>query len=181
MMITTEPLERSIAAVPLSRTVADDWSRRLEAELPALRRYARALAANIDDANDLVQNCMTAALRARGQWRGEGSLRAWLMTILRRDFYRGAKRRSAWRTISVEALGDGWEPAAPPSVDPLAMRSMASALERLSDEQREVLTLVAVEGRSYAETADIIGAPIGTVMSRLSRAREKLRAAVGPM
>lgn len=155
-----------------------------------MRRYARALAANADEAEDLVQEAVTKALTHWAQWRGAGPLRAWLFTILRNSFHHETRRRSRWRAIRVGFGGDPGgprrgddaappEPEAPRAPDPMFLSHVSAALAQLSDEQREVLVLVAVEGFSYAEAAEVTGAPIGTIMSRLSRAREKLRAATG--
>lgn len=147
----------------------------LEAELTALRRYARALSPTADQANDLVQDTVTRALGRWEQWRGVGPLRAWLFAIMRNSFYEDARRAARWRMVSINAEDAPPEPAAPEAIDPLFLRDLGKALEKLTDEQRETLFLVSVEGLSYAEAAELTGAPIGTVMSRLSRARARLR------
>ncbi len=159
----------------------------LEAEAPGLRRFARALAPDADAAADLVQDTMAQALHAWDQWRGDGPLRAWLFTIMRNLNRRSAARAARWRAIAApdrdpDALEDAIEARipAPPAVDPVYLGEVGRAVAELPDDQRAVLALVAVEGFSYQEAADALGVPIGTVMSRLSRARERLRARTEP-
>ncbi|MEO1329830.1 MAG: sigma-70 family RNA polymerase sigma factor [Pseudomonadota bacterium] len=160
----------------------------LEAEALGLRRFARALARDPDAAADLVQDTLAQALKAWGQWRGDGPLRAWLFVIMRNLNRRGAAREARWRAIAPprhedeDTMEDPIEArvAAPAGVDPVYLREVADAVASLPEDQRETLVLVAVEGLSYQEAADVIGAPIGTVMSRLSRARARVRAATDP-
>ena len=133
--------------------------RGLEPLIPALRRFARALSRDAETADDLVQDTMVRALRAEHLFHG-GDLRTWLFTILLnldRNRRRGLSRRPTLAVIE--------------DVDPAA----APGLTLLPPEQREVLLLVTLEGMSYREAADVQGVPIGTVMSRLSRARAALR------
>lgn len=146
----------------------------LAAELDALRRYARVLASGPDEANELVQETMARAAERWSQWRGDAPLRAWLYAILRNCRNQEMRRRSRWRMVDLETAGEPQDAATPS--DPLLLRQVNAALAQLPDEQRETLFLVAVDGMSYAEAADVTGAPIGTVMSRLSRARARLRA-----
>lgn len=159
-----------------SKATMQDRNLIIEAELPSLRRYARALAADADRANDLVQDCVTSALAHWGQYRGDGPVRAWLFTIMRNAFFRSVRRDARWTMVSIDEAA---EPAAPAQVDPLYLREVGAALAALSLEQREVLALVAVEGLTYAEAAAVTDTPIGTVMSRLGRARAKLRELMG--
>lgn len=163
------------------RAVADPagFRRRMTDEIPSLQRYARSLAGSRADAEDLVQETLALALRFGRQWRGDGPLRAWLFTILRNEFKRTRRVAARWRTIDVDDVDGAAAPQAPAGVDPFVLKKLADALAELPDDQREVLVLVSVEGASYAEAARIVGAPIGTVMSRLSRARAKLRAKAG--
>lgn len=160
----------------------------LEAETSALRRFARALASDADAAADLTQDTLAQALKAWAQWRGDGPLRAWLFAIMRNLNRAQAARQARWRAITVAPApgAEEGEPIearlpAPPEVDPVYLGEVGAAMARLPDEQREVLALVAVEGFSYQEAADLLETPIGTVMSRLSRARAKLRAEVEPI
>ncbi|MDJ1157745.1 sigma-70 family RNA polymerase sigma factor [Chelatococcus sp. SYSU_G07232] len=147
----------------------------LEAEIPALRRYARALARDRDVADDLVQDTLLRALGAESRWR-DGNLRTWLFTILtnlNRNRLRGLARRPPRAEVETIDLAH----AAPaPSAE---MYDILRALDQLTTEQREILLLVALEGLSYAEGAEVLGIPLGTVMSRLSRARAAFRTALG--
>lgn len=145
----------------------------LERHIPALRRYAWVLTRGSDEADDLVQDCLERALSRRGSYRGRGELKAWLFSILHNLFVSG-RRRSALRAHPV------LEPAMEPPVEGgqearLAMQQTLAALDALPEEQRAVLVLVGVEDLSYEETARALGVPLGTVMSRLSRGRERLR------
>lgn len=150
-------------------------------EIPHLRRYARALARDRDEADDLVQDCLERAIRKRHQWRRRGSIRSWLFRTLYRTFINGQTRRTRERAqLPVDGPYEGIherlrEP--PRQEDHLAWQDMAAALGRLPDQQRAALLLVALEGMSYDEAADILAVPVGTVRSRLSRAREALRTA----
>ncbi|OLP61996.1 RNA polymerase subunit sigma [Xaviernesmea oryzae] len=145
--------------------------------VPALRRYARALTRDRDQADDLVQDCLERAIRKKGLWTPKGPLRAWLFRILLnllRNDMRARRRRP--QTMPIENFVG--ELAAPDSpFERLALVELARAIDRLPDEQREVLLLVAVEGMSYAEAAGILDIPLGTLMSRLGRARAAIRAA----
>ncbi len=141
--------------------------------VPRLRRYARALAGNRDDADDLVQATLEKAWSRAASWQGVADMRAWLFTILHHvhvDGVRGAR-------VHTVPLDDATpEVPVPPAHDGrLAVLDCEAALARLSAEQREVLLLVALEDLPYADAARVLGIPVGTVMSRLSRARERLR------
>lgn len=151
----------------------------IEACVPALRRYARALTRNADQADDLVQDCLERAIRKRRLWLPTGPLRAWLFRILL-NLYRNDIRRDRRRgeQVTLEALTI--EPSIPaPQPGRLALAEIARAIETLPNEQREALLLVVLEGTSYAEAARILGIPDGTLMSRLSRARAALRSMTG--
>ena len=144
--------------------------------IPSLRRYARGLAAQRERADDLVQDTLERAFSRHALWHGRGTLRAWLFALMHNLFI---DRLRAERSRPEDALGDAApEPLAPaaPADRRLALRDLERALQRLPAEQREVLLLVGVEELAYREVAAILGVPIGTVMSRLSRARERLRA-----
>lgn len=144
--------------------------RGLEPLIPALRRFARALARDQETADDLVQDTLVRALRAEHLFHG-GDLRTWLFTILLnldRNRRRGLSRRPVIAAI------DDVDPAAPPVSDGTA-KDIERGLALMPPEQREALLLVTLEGMSYREAADVQGVPIGTIMSRLSRARAMLR------
>jgi RNA polymerase sigma factor (sigma-70 family) len=141
--------------------------------VPRLRRYARALAGNRDDADDLVQNTLERAWAKSGLWRGVTDMRAWLFSMMHNLHVDGVRRP---RLFTVAQDEDTPEiPVAPTQGDRLAVLDLEAALEQLPVEQKEILLLVALEDMSYAEVAQTLGVPIGTVMSRLSRGRERLR------
>ncbi|HMV52334.1 MAG TPA: sigma-70 family RNA polymerase sigma factor [Rhodocyclaceae bacterium] len=143
------------------------------AEIPRLRRYARALTGDAARADDLVQDTLERALSRFSLWR-PGNLRAWLFTIMHNIFVNQIKSAANIDYLADELLPD--LPLRATQSDNLELRDLDRALSRLSAEQREVLLLVGLEDLSYEEAARIVGTPIGTVMSRLSRGRERLRA-----
>ncbi len=144
----------------------------IAAHIPRLRRYARALAGDSHRADDLVQDTLERALTKFHLWRHGSDLRAWMFTIMHNVFINQLKAR---RELALdEAVEDGLQSA--PQSDPLELRDLDTALRRLPVEQREVLLLVGLEQLSYAEASQALGVPVGTVMSRLSRGRERLRA-----
>jgi RNA polymerase sigma-70 factor (ECF subfamily) len=142
----------------------------VEAAIPALRRYARALTRNADIADDLVQDTLVRALRSEHLFHG-GDVRSWLYTILtnlNRNRLRSLARRPALSPIEENDAPDFAGPEA-------GGRDIERALATLVDDQRTALLLVVLEGLSYREVADIQGVPIGTVMSRLARARAQIK------
>jgi RNA polymerase sigma-70 factor (ECF subfamily) len=145
------------------------------AEIPRLRRYARALLRDREAADDLVQDCLERALTRLENWRTGESPRRWLFTIMHHLFVdqtRKVKRRS--ETMPIEAAQEMASPAT--QVENLASREILEALQAISPERRAALVMVAIEGFSYAEAAETLGIPAGTLMSRISRGREDLRA-----
>ena len=127
----------------------------LEEHIPALRRYAFALVRHEQDADDLVQSSLLRAVDSLGSGAEVRSLRPWLLTILHNLFVSEWRKRRVRREVA-----DVWR-----------------RLNDLPEEQRQVLLLVSVEEMSYAEVAAILAIPVGTVMSRLSRARDRMAAA----
>lgn len=147
----------------------------ITAEIPRLRRYARALTADAERADDLVQDCLERAWARQHQYDGRSELRPWLFAILH-NLHANAARSYHRRPVFVDV--DGLVeagPVAPAHDGELALQELARAMERLSDEQRAVLLLVGVEELTYPQAAEVLRVPVGTVMSRLSRARERLR------
>ena len=142
--------------------------------LPQLRRYARALTGDPAWADDLVQDTAERALARWKAFRPDSNLRAWLLTILRHLYIDQLRMR---REIAVDDESAPWRNLEAPrgEVDGLVLRDVQRALYHLPVEQREVLLLVCVEELSYQEASTALGVPIGTVMSRLSRAREHMR------
>jgi RNA polymerase sigma-70 factor (ECF subfamily) len=145
--------------------------------LPRLRRFARALAGNVSDADDLVQVAIERALAKSEQLRDGAPLAGWMFGILRNAWIDEARARARRRRVFVpEELG---EQVADPNSAPAQILPVQQAMERLPDEQREVIGLVLIEGLSYREAAAIIGAPVGTITSRLARGREALQNMLG--
>jgi RNA polymerase sigma-70 factor (ECF subfamily) len=148
----------------------------IEALIPRLRRFARALTGGRDAADDLVQDTLERAWAKRELWQAGTNLRAWLFTVMHGVFVNGTRRRRP--SESLDALdGDAGQRAdgSASAETATAVRELGEALQRLPDEQRQVVLLVGLEQFSYAEAAGVLGVPIGTVMSRLARGRERLR------
>ncbi|NQV98412.1 MAG: RNA polymerase sigma factor [Rhodospirillales bacterium] len=144
-------------------------------QIPHLRRYAAALLADRDNADDLVQECLARAISRHHLWKPTGTVRTWLFTILHNlhvNQIRDQKRKPEFLSdpVGYEQHGE-----LPRQENRLEVRDLQRALQKLPDDQRAVLLLVGLEGHSYAEVALIVDAPIGTVMSRLARARDGLR------
>lgn len=151
----------------------------IEACVPALRRYARALTRNADQADDLVQDCIERALRKRGLFRPTGPMQAWLYRMLL-NLYRNSLRQTRRRDDHVPIESLLVEPSTPaPQPGRIALGEMSRAIDQLPPEQREALLLVVLEGVSYEEAATILEIPAGTLMSRLYRARTALRQLTG--
>ena len=147
-------------------------SAEIVAHIPRLRRYARALAGDSHRADDLVQDTLERALAKFHLWRHGSDLRAWMFSIMHNVFINQLKAR---RELALDDATEAVLAGAPQS-DPLQLRDLDAALRKLPVEQREVLLLVGLEQLSYAEVSKALGIPLGTVMSRLSRGRERLRA-----
>ena len=152
-----------------------DLSRLVEQEIPRLRRYARALTHATDRADDLVQDTLVRALSKLHLWQPGTDLRAWLFTIMHHQFVNSVRREARERTtVDIDHVSS----TLTATTDPTGRRQLIEldrALARLPNEQREVVLLVGLEGMPYESVAEILGVPIGTVRSRLSRGREKLR------
>ena len=143
----------------------------VQLSIPALRRYARALTRDADLADDLVQDTLVRALRSQHLFNG-GELRSWLYTILT-NLNRN-RLRSLARRPTITAIGDNDAPDA--SGPEAGGRDIERALATLVEDQRTALLLVVLEGLSYRDVAEVQGVPIGTVMSRVARARLQIRA-----
>ncbi|AAZ97607.1 Sigma-24 (FecI) [Thiobacillus denitrificans ATCC 25259] len=140
--------------------------------LPRLRRYARALTGDASRADDLVQDTMERALVKLDLWKPGTDLRAWLFTVMH-NLYVNQARSLRPPGPAIEDLPD--KPVSGGQMEALTARDIRDALAKLPEEQRAVLLLVGLEQFSYAEAARVIGVPTGTVMSRLARARERMR------
>lgn len=152
------------------------FERELLALLPRLRRFARSLARDAADADDLAQAAIERALKARGQWQAGTRLDAWMMRIMRNcwiDEVRSRNRRS--QTFAPEEAGAAVGTAGHEDIERTAsMHDVDRAMNALPPEQREVIALVLVEGLAYKEAAEILDIPIGTLTSRLTRGRQAL-------
>ena len=149
-----------------------DDSAELVACIPRLRRYARALMRDAAGADDLVQDTMERAWRRLASWRRGAAMRPWLFGIMH-NLHVDRLRKAGLPTVELDE--DTPQPAAA-AHDTLELRDLQTALASLAPGQREVLLLVVLEEMSYEEVAAALAIPLGTVMSRLSRGREKLRA-----
>ena len=153
-----------------------DFKQQLAGELPHLRRFARALIGDTALADDVVQDCIERALVKSQLYDPARPLRAWLFAILRNVFISNLRRSGRTAVVkTVDDLVGGEGSVAPAQEDRLSAALVAEALDRLPHQHREVIVLVGIEEMSYREVAEITGVPIGTVMSRLSRARSALR------
>jgi RNA polymerase sigma-70 factor, ECF subfamily len=156
-----------------------DLSRLVEQEIPRLRRYARALTHATDRADDLVQDTLVRALSKLHLWQPGTDLRAWLFTIMHHQYVNTVRREAReMTTVDIDHVSSTLTAI----TDPTARRQLVEldrALGRLPSEQREVVLLVGLEGLPYESVAQILGVPIGTVRSRLSRGRERLRELMG--
>ncbi|CAN7686563.1 RNA polymerase sigma factor [Pseudoduganella sp. LjRoot289] len=152
-----------------------DDSASLTACIPRLRRYARALLGDRAGADDLVQDTMERGWHKLSSWRRGGDMRAWLFGIMH-NLHVDQQRQPRLPTVALcDELHSTLSTPGTAGSDRLEVRDMQAALQMLPAEQREVLLLVALEEMSYQEVAAILNIPPGTVMSRLSRARERLR------
>ncbi len=145
----------------------------LTPHIPRLRRYARALVGDRYSADDLVQDTLERAINKFHLWRPGSDLRAWLFAIMHNVHVNQLRSRAARPETSLDD-GDAL-PQPVTETDRLEIRDMQSAIATLPVEQREVILLIALEQLSYAEVSKTLGIPMGTVMSRLFRARERLR------
>jgi RNA polymerase sigma factor (sigma-70 family) len=153
----------------------NDMLHLIEPVIPALRRYARALVRNRATADDLVQDCLERAVGRWGQ-RRESDPRPWLFTILH-NLAVNQFRRSATRGkhVTIDEANEDELGQDAVQEQKLMYQDVLDKLAKLPEDQRSVLLLVAVEDLSYADAAKVLGIPVGTVMSRLSRARERLQ------
>ena len=146
----------------------------LEAQIPQLRRYARSLTGDLWAADDLVQDTLERACDRWQLWKAGTDLRAWLFTLMHNLFIDGTRRAMRQSGLRVD-IDDVAQELATPAGGTDQVLDLQRCLSRLPPEQREVLLLVTLQDLTYDEVARITGTPIGTVMSRLSRARGRLR------
>lgn len=159
-------------------TPSDDLRAQLGELLPRLRRFARVITRNVQDADDLVQVAAEKALARAAQWRPDSRLDSWMFGIMKNawiDEIRARRRRG--RVHAPEEAGADVGDASAEARD-IAL-SVQAAMERLPEEQRLAVALVLVEGQSYRDAAELLGIPVGTLMSRLARGRTALQEMLG--
>jgi RNA polymerase sigma-70 factor (ECF subfamily) len=160
-----------MAGAGFSAADAERW-------IPRLRRYALALTGTREAADDLTQDALERAWRKRTLWQPGTDLRAWLFTVMHNVYVNGVRSARAIESLDEEGPAADAVHAlqAGSAADGDVVRSeLRAALALLAPEQREVVLLVGLEQMSYAEAAAVLDVPIGTVMSRLARGRERLR------
>ena len=142
--------------------------------LPKLHAFARVLTRNREQAEDLVHDSVVRALRAQDSFTAGTNMIAWMCTILRNQHVSGLRRRK-FEALPIDDLSSALGSVAPDQYHAVELKEIRHALLKLSPQHREVVLLVAVTGLGYGEVAEICGCPIGTVKSRLNRARADLR------
>ena len=152
-----------------------DDTKGIAAHIPQLRRYARALTGDHTAAEDLVQDTLERAWKRFSLWRSGSNLRAWLFTIMHNIFINQVRTEPHKQNQNAEHSSSHLS-GSRTAEDRLELEDLSKALRQLPNEQREVILLIGLEQMSYDEAAKVLGIPIGTVMSRLSRGREQLRA-----
>jgi RNA polymerase sigma-70 factor (ECF subfamily) len=156
-----------------------DFARLLETEIPRLRRYARALTRDASRADDLVQSSLLRAVAKQHLWEPGTDLRAWLFTILHNQHVNNV-RSSVREGVAVPIEDVASMMTAPCNIEAsLQLRDLERAIAKLPEEQRQVILLVGLEGMRYEQVAKVLGIPVGTVRSRLSRGRDMLRVLMG--
>jgi RNA polymerase sigma-70 factor (ECF subfamily) len=154
-------------------TTAPSFKQQLVEAIPMLRGFARSLSGNHDRADDLVQETLAKAIANREKYKMGTNLHAWLVTILRNQYYSEGRRR--WREVSdAEGTHAARLVEQPAHAARLEMLEFLAALQVLPDDQREALVLIGASGLSYEEAAEVLGTRVGTVKSRVSRARARL-------
>ncbi|MBV9062216.1 MAG: RNA polymerase sigma factor [Alphaproteobacteria bacterium] len=171
-------LNANVRGLVLKRDERREFTTALIAQLPGLRRYAAALSGSLVMGDDLVQDCLERALRQSDHLRDPQRLGAWLRSILH-NLYIDELRRKRSRGIEEDITGmaDDLVIGTLPR-DGVPLHEFTAAMGSLTAEHRQILLLVGVEGLNYRQIAEELQIPIGTVMSRLARARERLRNAL---
>ena len=191
--ITDSAALKATAKQQAPRVSATTWARRpskpalaeqylhneIVALIPRVERYARALMRDVVGADDLVQDCLARALEKIHLWQPGTDLRAWLFTILYRQYISHARRDARHRENVELQEADPRLVVAPNQTARLELHDLERCLAGLPEEQRSVLLLIGLEGMGYAEAAGVVRSPVGTVRSRVARGRESLRKATG--
>ncbi|GEO37459.1 RNA polymerase sigma-70 factor (ECF subfamily) [Skermanella aerolata] len=143
--------------------------------IASLRRYAIALTRNTDEAEDLVQECLSRAIAGADTFRPDADLRVWLFRILHNVHVSGLRRRKLETAVKADADATAMQATEPAQHQHMEVREVMAALSQLPEDQRRAVTLIATEELKYDEAAKRLGVPIGTFMSRLGRGRAALR------
>lgn len=156
----------------------EDIGALIEPEIPRLRRYARMLVRNAAYADDLVQECLLRAVSRFDSWTPGTNLRAWMFTILHNVYVNEVRRATRMPLASDMSESNPSLETVASQDERLRLRDLDRAFNQLSDDHRQVILLIGIEGLQYEEAAAVLDVPVGTVRSRLSRAREALRSAL---
>ena len=173
-MTDAHHLKRQEAAPLPAPPIGSPLRTELVSHLPHLRAVARALTGHRDRADDLVNDTVIKALSAESQFQPGTHLKAWLTTILRNHYINGL-RRNRIEVETVAEIPEGALPSPPNQEHVVEVNEIAAALQLMSVEHREILVLVSAAGLSYEEAADVCGCAVGTIKSRLNRARSELK------
>lgn len=160
---------------PKRGSANESFHAQIEALIPRLRRYARAMVHDPIAADDLVQDCLARALGKIHLWEEGTDLRAWLFTILHNQRISLARQAARHRDIVELQKRKPGAALSPDQMVRLELRDLERAIAKLPEEQRSVILLVGLEGMGYEEAASVVDLPVGTVRSRVSRGRESLR------
>lgn len=149
------------------------FTRDLTALIPRMRAFARGLCGDITSADDLAQDALLKAWSAHASYQSGTNLKAWVFTIIRNEFYSG--KRKSWRNVALDReVAEATLVAVDSPTATIELDELRRAMGLLADESREALLLVGAAGCSYEEASQMCGCPIGTVKSRVSRARAHL-------
>lgn len=162
----------------MSDSGSEEFAQGLAAHVPNLRAFARSLSGNTSQADDLVQETLVKAWKNQASFQAGSNLRAWLFTILRNSFLSERRRRKNEIEDANGAFAERVVVAGS-QIDHMDMLDFSAALQQLPDDQREALLLVGAEGFSYEQAAEMCGCAVGTIKSRVSRARRRLAEMLG--
>ena len=165
--------------VPMAKSVRP-FAEALIDHVPAVRRYALCLVGTRDQADDLVQDCLERALSRADLFQPDTNLRAWLFTIMRNIAITQARKNKLRRTDAADRLARAARSRPASQLDSVALSESLTLIGQLTPGEQEAVTLLGVQDLSYEEAARVAGLPVGTMKSRLSRGRQRLRALSDP-
>ena len=164
----------------MSQASNDRLGAQIVDQVPALRRYARVLVRTADQADDLVQDCVERALSRAALYEPGTNLRAWLFTIMRNIAITQTRKDKLRRNYASERMAVDRGTEAPSQTDVVVLKDSLRILSQLSPGEQQAVTLLGLYDLSYEEAASLSGLPVGTMKSRLSRGRQRLRALLDP-